>query len=69
MGGEGKSLFVMKIMSYNVRGLGGRVKKRVIRELVQKEDVGVLCIQESKVVKVELRLCGELWGDQEVEWR
>lgn len=34
----------MKIMSFIVRGLEGRVKIRVIRQLIQKEKVDFLCI-------------------------
>lgn len=59
----------MRILSYNVRGLGGRVKRKVIKKLIQKEEVDVVCIQESKLSKLDLRMGGEMWGDKEVEWR
>lgn len=59
----------MKIMSYNVRGLGGGVKRRVIRQLMLKEEVDILYIQESKITKMDLKVCGAIWGDKEVEWR
>ena len=59
----------MRIMTYNVRGLGGKVKRRVIRQLIQKEEVDVVCIQESKMAKLDRRVGRELWGDCEVEWR
>lgn len=57
----------MRILSYNVRGLGGRVKRKVIKKLIQKEEVDVVCIQESKLSKLDLRMGGEMWGDKEVE--
>lgn len=59
----------IKILSYNVRGLGGRVKREVIRQIIQKEEVDVVCIQESKLTKFDSKVCNEVWGDKEVEWR
>ena len=38
----------MKIITYNTRGLGRGVKWAVIRRMVQKERVDMLCIQETK---------------------
>lgn len=29
----------------------------------------MLCIQESKLPKLDSKLSGEIWGDREVEWR
>lgn len=63
------SCWFMKIMTYNMRGLGGRVKRKVIRKIIQDEEVDVVCIQESKLTKLDARVCGELWGECEVEWR
>lgn len=37
----------MKILSYNVRGLGNRAKWRIIRELISKEKV-VLLVSRNK---------------------
>lgn len=39
---------VMKIISYNVRGLGGGEKKVEVRRLVNEKHLFVLCIQETK---------------------
>lgn len=39
----------MWIASINIRGLGGRIKKSVIRELVCSKKVEFLCIQETKL--------------------
>ena len=39
----------MKVLTYNIRGLGGRAKRKVIKKLIAKEGVELLCIQEIKV--------------------
>lgn len=47
----------MKILSYNVRGLGSRAKRKEIRELNYSLKSDVCCIQESKKEVVEEGLC------------
>lgn len=37
----------MKLVSYNIRGLGGRVKKIEIRDVVMEDKMDLVCIQES----------------------
>ena len=34
----------MKLISINIRGLGGDIKRKYIRELIRKEKAGVLCV-------------------------
>jgi exonuclease III len=55
--------------SFNIRGLGGRVKKRRIRELVRKEKIDVLAIQETKMGSVNPSFCCGLWGGENVAWK
>lgn len=45
-GGEG---VVMKIISWNVRGLGGLEKRKEVRALIQDKCPFILCIQETKL--------------------
>lgn len=59
----------MKILSYNVRGLGSTAKRKTIRDLVSKEQVDMLCIQETKLQLVDQRICAQVWGDSELEWQ
>ncbi|XP_057426355.1 uncharacterized protein LOC130719764 [Lotus japonicus] len=59
----------MKILSFNVRGLGNPAKRRVIRDLVTREQVECLCIQETKIQSIDNRLCAQLWGDAEFDWQ
>lgn len=58
----------MRLMSQNIRGLGGRIKKSATRELVIKEKVDFLCLQEMpwksvacwEEVPVEFLDCGRV---------
>ncbi|XP_057452341.1 uncharacterized protein LOC130744170 [Lotus japonicus] len=59
----------MKILSFNVRGLGVGAKRRVIRELACQNYVDMLCIQETKLQNADRRLCNMLWGDTDYDWR
>lgn len=59
----------MKIMSYNVRGFGGKLKSKLVKNTVKKEEVDILCVQESKLLSIDIQICSEVWGDREVDWR
>ncbi|XP_057415016.1 uncharacterized protein LOC130709903 [Lotus japonicus] len=58
----------MRILTYNIRGLGNSVKWRIIRELIIKEEVNFACFQETKLETIDVRLCKSLWGDDSFEW-
>jgi exonuclease III len=47
----------MIVLSFNIRGLGGRVKRRRIRELVREHKVDFLAIQETKLEVISDSLC------------
>lgn len=53
----------MKIISYNCRGHGGRLKKREVNRLVIDQRPDVLCVYETKLLSVEgycVLCCGEM---------
>jgi len=52
----------MKILSYNVRGLGTFEKRNEVRKLVTDNKPFVLCIQETKMGTVDEMLVSTLWG-------
>lgn len=56
---------LMRIVSFNIRGLGRRVKRSVVRELVVSEHVEFLCLQETKLEYVDKRLVSKLWGNSD----
>ncbi|KAL8497516.1 hypothetical protein ACS0TY_021011 [Phlomoides rotata] len=61
------------ILSLNIRGLGSRVKKMEIQEIVKKQNCDLCCIQEIKMrlgEKVTLDGClNQLWVDLEGFYR
>lgn len=59
----------MIVLSYNVRGLGNRIKWRAIRDLIVREKIEMVLLQETKVQEVEHSLCNSLWGDSSCDWR
>ena len=58
----------MNIISYNVRELGRDVKSAAIRRLIKKENVDMICIQETERESIDKTMCQSLWGDADVSW-
>jgi hypothetical protein len=58
----------MIISSFNIRGLGGRVKRSKVKELVFKEKVDFLALQETKLEVVTDTLCYSIWGNEDCCW-
>ncbi|PNY13834.1 cysteine-rich receptor-like protein kinase [Trifolium pratense] len=57
---------VMKIISYNIRGLGSCVKRREILNIVKEKKPDIMCIQESKMECMDEGLGKVLLGSSEV---
>jgi len=55
--------FVMKIVSWNVRGLGSVEKRREVCNLVREKQPFLLCVQETKLSVVDATVCKSIWGD------
>lgn len=62
------NIIFMKIVSFNVRGLGGRVKKRELKKLVNREKLDMMCIQETKLENISQRTCRAIWAGDDFEW-
>ncbi|KAK2456934.1 hypothetical protein QL285_004253 [Trifolium repens] len=58
----------MIICSFNLRGLGSRVKRRKIRELVRAEKLDFLAIQETKMEIISDHFVYNLWGSNDCDW-
>ncbi|XP_058783757.1 uncharacterized protein LOC131658488 [Vicia villosa] len=58
----------MIILSYNLRGGGNQTKRKRVDFLIQKSDVDLCFIQETKLSGIGLNLVKEMWGDVDVEW-
>lgn len=56
--------------NYNLQytWVGSEGKESCNRTIIQKERVDFICIQETKMVSVEYRVCQFLWGGDEVGW-
>ncbi|GLT57064.1 hypothetical protein SLA2020_300650, partial [Shorea laevis] len=58
----------MKLISYNVRGLGSILKRKEVGKLVRLERPDVLFLQETKLEKIEDDLCKCLWFSDDFDW-
>ena len=60
--------WLMKITTYNIRGLGGGVKWSSVHRIVVKDQEDLWCIQETKRDRVDKWACQALWEDSEICW-
>ncbi|KAL8516188.1 hypothetical protein ACS0TY_014749 [Phlomoides rotata] len=58
----------MKILSYNIRGVGGMTKKKEVRKLIKELKVDCCCIQETKLERMDDRMVRRLWGTGNSDW-
>jgi len=56
--------FFMKILSYNLRGLGRWEKRREVQRLVTSKSPLVFCIQDTKLQQFDDNACRSLWGSE-----
>jgi len=59
---------MMKIVSLNIRGLGGSLKRKYIRDLISKEQVDMICLQETKCTEISKENGFLLWGSNDIGW-
>ena len=58
----------MKIISWNVRGLGSSNKRRVIKDFLRSENPDVVMIQETKKEKCDRRFVSSVWMVRNKDW-
>ncbi|KAK9930651.1 hypothetical protein M0R45_027684 [Rubus argutus] len=58
----------MRIVTWNVRGLGSKRKRSMIRNLVVSSGADIIILQETKMAKIERRLVSSIWGVRFKEW-
>ena len=51
----------MKIISWNIRGLGSRNKRRMVKDFLRSENPDVVMIQKTKKEKYDRRFVGSVW--------
>ncbi|KAK8485727.1 hypothetical protein V6N11_063486 [Hibiscus sabdariffa] len=63
--GEPRKQAVMRVLFWNVRGLGAASKQRVVREIVRKHRCTILLLQETKLETISEALISRLWFDDQ----
>jgi len=58
----------MKLISWNVRGLGGFEKRKEVRSLVIEKNPLILCLQETKTQLCDDDFFASLWGNSAVSF-
>ena len=58
----------MKIISWNVRGLSSRNKRRMVKDFLRSENPDVVMIQETKKENCDRRFVGSVWTVRNKYW-
>jgi exonuclease III len=58
----------MRLLYWNVWGLGGMEKRKEVTELVREKTPFVLCLQETKLQYIDDFLCSSLWGPSNYDY-
>ncbi|XVF79317.1 hypothetical protein PTKIN_Ptkin14bG0211600 [Pterospermum kingtungense] len=66
--GLGVRLFSMKVVSWNIRGLGRAEKMRAVRRFLVREKFDFIAVQETKLKEVSPRIHRWLWGNETISF-
>lgn len=58
----------MKVVSWNVRGMGNPERRMVIKEVLRINKVQIALLQESKLRIMSDRIVKEVWGGRFIKW-
>jgi len=58
----------MIVLSFNARGLGGRIKKNKVKDLIRDHKVDFIAIQETKMENISDSFCRNIWGNDDCNW-
>ena len=61
-------MVLIKIISWNIRGLGGFEKRREVSQLVREKKSFIICIQETKLLVFDGVVCKSVWYDSNVDF-
>ena len=58
----------IKILSWNVRGVNDRNKRKLIKALFKSQKVDLVCLQETKMTEMSLGVVRSLGVGRFLEW-
>lgn len=58
----------MNLLSWNMRGLGAKIKRSTLRRLISKHQPSFIFIQETKLENPDHRTMRTIWNDNDVDW-
>jgi exonuclease III len=56
----------VRILSWNVKGLNNPRKRELVKNLLRDWKGDVVCLQETKLAVVDLKIIRSLWGNMYV---
>ena len=59
---------MMNLISMNLRGLRGRIKRKYLSDLIRSEQVGMVCLHETTCSEFGKENCYLLWGSNDIAW-
>lgn len=65
---ENFPMLSISILSWNVRGAGSCIAKRMIKDLVTVRKINFICLQETKIGKWSDAMIKSMWNSQEMDW-
>ncbi len=58
----------LRILSWNVRGLNNPQKREVVKNLLRVWHCDIVCLQETKLECLDLRMIKSIWSQHYVDW-
>ncbi|KAK9938261.1 hypothetical protein M0R45_015011 [Rubus argutus] len=58
----------MRIVTWNVRGLGSRRKRSMVKSLLVGCGADIIILQETKKPEIDARLVSSIWGARFKDW-
>lgn len=58
----------MKIITWNIRGLGSRRKRMILKEQLVRLRPDIVILQETKKEVIDRRLVARVWGSRFRDW-
>lgn len=58
----------MKIISWNIKGVGGYKKNSSIKETFRKYNPDIVMLQETKKMETNHNCLASFWGNRRIDW-